>query len=234
MTDQELLAQVAAAIVDGNEADARKTGRAALDAGIDPVEIMQGGVAQGMQIMGKKFEAFEVFLPALMVSAEAAEAVLELTAPHMNQSQAARATLGKVVLGTVVGDIHDIGKNLVAAILASSGFEVHDLGVEVRAMDFIKKAREVNAAIIGMSSLMTTGMPYQKDLLDYLNDMGLRDRFYVIVGGGPVTPDWAEEIKADGYARLATEAVEMCQKLVNSGKQPPLDRPTIIGAQTND
>jgi methylmalonyl-CoA mutase cobalamin-binding domain/chain len=152
----------------------------------------------------------------------------------MKSSQASQASLGKIVLGTVVGDIHDIGKNLVGAVLASSGFEIYDLGVNVSPLDFVKKAQEVKAAIIAMSSLLTTSLPYQKDVVAYLNDMGLRNQYYVIVGGGPVTPEWAVELKADGYARLATEATEMCRQLMTSNKKPPLDSPIIIGAQTKD
>ncbi len=234
MSNQVLLSQLAEAIVEGDEEKARTAAKSALDAGIDPVEIVQVGVAQGMARIGKMFQDFEVFLPELMRTADVGKACLELLVPRMNSKQAAHVSLGKIVLGTVTGDVHDIGKNLVGAILASSGFEVYDLGVDVPPLNFVKKAEEVKATIIGVSSLLTTSLPYQKDLVDYLNDMGLRHQYYVIVGGGPVTPEWAREIKADGYARLATEAVEMCRQLVASGKKPPLDCPIIIGAQTKD
>ncbi len=234
MSNQVLLSQLAEAIVKGDKEKAQVMTKSALDDGMDPVEIVQVGVAQGMARIGKMFQNFEVFLPELMRAADAGKVCLELVLPHMNKSQAAQASLGKIVLGTVVGDLHDIGKNLVGAILTSSGFEVYDLGVDVPPLDFVKKAQEVKATIIGMSSLLSTSLPYQKDLVDYLNDMGIRHQYYVIVGGGPVTPEWAKEVKADGYARLASEAVEMCRQLIASDKKPPLDSPIIIGAQTKD
>lgn len=234
MSNQALLSQLAEAIVKGDQENARAVAKSALDAGTDPVEILQVGVAQGMARIGKMFQNFEVFLPELMRAGDAGKSCLGLVVPYMNKSQAAQASLGKIVLGTVVGDMHDIGKNLVGAMLTSSGFEVYDLGVDVPPLDFVKKAEEVKATIIGMSSLLSTSLPYQKDLVDYLNNMGVRHQYYVIVGGGPVTPEWAEEVKADGYARLATETVEMCRQLISSGKKPPLDCPIIIGAQTKD
>lgn len=229
-----LLSEVADAVVSGDEERARVSTKAALDAGVEPVKVMQVGVAEGMTRIGKLFQDFEVFLPDLMLAADAGKACLDIVMPLMASSDAGNTSLGKVVLGTVVGDVHDIGKNLVGAVLAASGFEVCDLGVDVAAMDFVKKAEEIGATIIGMSSLLTTSLPYQQDVLSYLNDMGIRDKYYVIVGGGPVTPEFAMDIKADGYARLATEAVDLCQQLVKSGKTPPLDSPIVIGAQTKD
>ena len=234
MSNKELLSQLAEALVEGDKEKAEVVVKSALDAGTDPVEIVQVGIAQGMARIGKMFQAFEVFLPELMRAGDAGKACLELVIPHMSKTQAAKASLGKIVLGTAVGDVHDIGKNLVGAILTASGFEVFDLGVDVAPLDFVKKAQEVKAKIIGMSSLLTTSLPYQKDLVDYLKDMGVRDQYYVIVGGGPVTPEWAKELKADGYARLASEAVELCQQLVKPDNKPPLDNPIIIGAQTVD
>ncbi len=234
MSNQALLSQLSEVIVEGDKEKALAITQSALEAGSDPVQIMQVGVAQGMARIGKMFQDFEVFLPELMRAAEAGKACLDFLLPRMKSGQASQASLGKIVLGTVIGDIHDIGKNLVGAVLASSGFEVYDLGVNVAPLDFVKKAQELKATIIAMSSLLTASLPYQKDVVDYLNDMGVRNQYYLIVGGGPVTPEWAVEIKADGYARLATEAVEMCRQLVTSNKKPPLDQPIVIGAQTKD
>lgn len=234
MSNQALLLQLTEAIVKGNKEKTQDMTKSALDSGTNPVDIVQVGLAQGMARIGKMFQNFEVYLPELMRAADAGQACLELVIPHMDKSQAAQASLGKIVLGTVVGDLHDIGKNLVGAILIASGFEVYDLGINVPPLDFVKKAQEVKATIIGMSSLLTTSLPYQKDLIEYLNDMGVRNQYYVIIGGGPVTPEWAKEVKADGYARLASEAVEMCRQLIASDKRPPLDSPIIIGAQTKD
>jgi corrinoid protein of di/trimethylamine methyltransferase len=227
-----LLDRVAGAVVAGDKQKALEAAQAALDGGIAPVRVVQVGVGQGMTQIGRKFQEFEVFLPELMLAAEAGKACLDLVSPYLADEE--QASLGKVVIGTVTGDIHDIGKNLVAAVLSSSGFDVYDVGVNVTPLDFVKKAEEVGATIIGMSSLMTTSLPYQMDVLDYLRDSGMRDRYYVIVGGGPVTPEWAVEVGADGYARLATGAVEVCQRLVGSGQKPPLGKPIIVGAQARD
>lgn len=234
MSNKELLSKLTEAVVEGNEEKAKATVDALINAGADPVEIMQIGVAGGMARIGKLFQDFEVYLPELMLAADVGKSCLEQLAPHMTKKQSASASLGRIVIGTVTGDVHDIGKNLVGAVLGASGFEVYDLGVDVAPMNFVKKAEEVKATIIGLSSLLTTSLPYQKDLVTYLNDMGLRQKYFVIVGGGPVTPEWAGKIKTDGYARLATEAVDLCRQLATGGKKPPLDSPIIIGSQTND
>jgi corrinoid protein of di/trimethylamine methyltransferase len=234
MSNQELLSKLTEAVVEGSEDKAKTAVESLLAAGVDPVEIMQVGVAGGMARIGKMFQDFEVYLPELMLAADVGKRCLEQLAPHMTKNQSASASLGKVVLGTMTGDVHDIGKNLVGAVLAASGFEVFDLGVDVPPMNFVKKAEEVQATIIGLSSLLTTSLPYQKDLINYLNDMGLRQKYFVVVGGGPVTPEWAAKIKTDGYARLATEAVELFRQLATGGRKPPLDNPIIIGSQTSD
>jgi methylmalonyl-CoA mutase cobalamin-binding domain/chain len=233
MSDDSLLAAVSQAVDDGDKERAAAATKAALDAGVAPLAIMEIGVTQGMVTIGEKFNIFEAFLPELMLAAEAGNACFELVLPLL-ESEDSFATRGKVVLGTSVGDLHDIGKNMVGAVLASSGFKVIDLGVDVPPLDFVKKAEEVGADIIGMSSLLTTSLPYLDDVIKYLNDMELRDKYYVIVGGGPVTPEFAKEIKADGYARLATEAVELCSRLVDSPGTAPLAEPIIIGDLTKN
>jgi len=232
MTKEAVLLDLEDAIVAGDEDKAREATEAALAAGIEPVEIMQGGVARGMERIGELFRQFKVFLPELMLAGEAGKAVLEIVVPALKAGDRESIFTGKVVIGTVVGDMHDIGKNLVGAVLAASGFEVYDLGIDVSPMAFVRKAQEVGANIIGMSSLLTTSLPYQKDVVDYLNDVGIRDKYFVIVGGGPVTPEWAAECRVDGYARLATEAVKLCQQLLGDGVEPPLAKPIIIGAQS--
>ena len=129
--------------------------------------------------------------------------------------------------------LHDIGKNLVAIMLEGAGYQIENMGVDLPPDRFLQAARS-GARVVGMSSLLTTSLPYQKDVVNYLSDMGIRDKYFVIVGGGPVTPEWAVECGVDGYARLATEAVEMCKRLVEGTQKPPLARPIIIGAQTTD
>jgi trimethylamine corrinoid protein len=234
MTKESVLLDLENAIVAGDEDAAREATKAALAAGAKPVEIMQGGVARGMARIGELFQKFEVFLPDLMLAGEAGRAALDIVVPTLKGDERDSISSGKVILGTVVGDMHDIGKNLVGAVLAAAGFEVYDLGINVSPMAFVRKAQEVGANIIGMSSLLTTSLPYQKDVVRYLADMGIRDKYFVIVGGGPVTPEWAVECGVDGYARLSTEAVELCKQLVEGTGRPPLAKPIIIGAQTED
>lgn len=234
MSNESLLEAIAEAVVGGDKISAAAATKAALEAGVKPLAIMQVGVTKGMVAIGDKFNKFEAFLPELMLAADAGNACFALVLPLLKGGEASEATRGKVVLGTSVGDLHDIGKNLVGAVLAASGFEVFDLGVDVPALDFVKKAEEVGANIIGMSSLLTTSLPYQKDVIEYLNDMGLREKYYVIVGGGPLTPEFTRKIKADGYARLATEAVELCNQLVDSPVKAPLPEPIIIGDLNKD
>lgn len=234
MTKRSGLLDLENAIVAGDEDKAREATKAALASGVDPMEIMQEGVARGMGRIGELFQKLEVFLPDLMLAGEAGKAVMEIVTPTLMSGDRDSISRGKVVIGTVVGDMHDIGKNLVGAVLTASGFEIYDLGVNVSPMEFVRKAQEVGANIIGMSSLLTTSLPYQKDVVDYLNDMGLRDEYFVIVGGGPVTPEWAVESRVDGYARLAPEAVDLCERLVDRGVKPPLAEPIVIGAQSAD
>lgn len=234
MTKKSVLLDLENAIVAGDEDAAREATKAALAAGAEPVEIMQEGVSRGMGRISELFSNFEVFLPELMLAGEAGRAALDVVIPTLKGADRDSISRGRVVLGTVVGDMHDIGKNLVGAVLAASGFEVYDLGINVAPMAFVRKAQEVGANIIGMSSLLTTSLPYQKDVVNYLSDMGIRDKYFVIVGGGPVTPEWAQECGVDGYARLATEAVDLCKRLVESTEKPPLGKPIIIGAQTED
>ena len=214
MSSNTLLSQLTEVIVEGDKEKALATTQAALDAGSDPVEIMQGGVAQGMARIGKMFQDFEVFLPELMRAAEAGKACLDFLLPRMKSGQASQASFGKIVLGTVIGDIHDIGKNLVGAVLASSGFEVYDLGVDTSSDKIIGKALEVNADIIAMSALLTTTMVKQKEVIEELEKEGLRRRVKVMVGGAPVTRDWVNAIGADGFSEDAIGAVTIAKQLM--------------------
>jgi methanogenic corrinoid protein MtbC1 len=125
--------------------------------------------------------------------------------------------------------MHDIGKNLVSVLMATAGMQVHDIGVDVKVKDFIQKAEEVDAKIIAMSSLLSTSLPFMEDLIRILKEKNLRDKYYVIVGGGPVTPEFAVEIGADAYGRSAVDAREICKQLLSSGKKPPFEKPVIIG-----
>jgi len=210
----ELFAAMKQSIIDGDEDAAAAVARQALDAGIDPLEAINRGYVAGMSYVGDQFSAGEMFLPDMMLAAEAMKAAIAVLEPEMQKRGTQRQMLGKVVLGTVKGDIHEIGKNLVATMLSASGFEVYDLGVDVAYEKFIEKAREVNADIIGLSALLTTTMTGQRTVIEMLDDMGLRSKIKVMVGGAPVTRSWAAEIGADGMSEDAMGAVALAKKLV--------------------
>ena len=186
--------------------------RELLEQGVEVLDIVKG-FTEALEDIGTKFEQGDIFLMHLVYIGMAAEKVLkEILEPEMLKTGNKRETLGKVVIGTVSGDIHEIGKNIVASLLFSAGYEVYDLGSDVSIDDFVKKVKEVNADILGMSALLTTTLPFQRTVIEELKKEGMRDRLKVIVGGAPVTKDWAKEIGADGYAENAIEAV----KLVNN------------------
>ena len=168
-----------------------------------------------MKFVGDQFEEEEIFLPELIGSAETVKvAIDEVLDPAIRASGEERKTMGKVVIGTVESDVHSIGKDLVGSFLFSNGFEVYNLGVEVTADQFISKAEEVGADIIGLSSLITMSMDFQKQVIDELKKRGLRDKYKVIVGGSPTSEDWADNIGADGWADDAIEAVELIKRLI--------------------
>ena len=173
-------------------------------------------IGNTMQYIGELFEQEEIFLPDLIGSADIVKKVVdEILDPAIKEKGGERETFGKVVLGTVEGDVHSIGKDLVASFLFSNGFEIFNLGEEVPASSFIDKAEEVNAKVIGLSSLLTMSMNSQKDVIDELNKRGLRDKYKIVIGGSPTSVDWAEEIGADGWADDAIEAVSLIKKLLN-------------------
>lgn len=220
MNSQSLLDTVVEKVLAGDAEEAAKAAKAAAEAGVEPMTIMQDGVAKGMDKINALFNELKAFIPELMRAGEAAKACMEVIKPFIKSDTSDIFVTGTIVIGTVEGDVHDIGKNLVCTVLTASGFKVIDLGMDVKAKEFVAKAEEFNADFIGMSSLLTNSLPYQKDVIEFLKDSGIRDKYYVIVGGGPVTPDFAEEIGADGYARLATEAVELCRKLATKTIAP--------------
>ena len=215
---EALFAAMKQSIIDGDEEAAAAVAQQALDAGIDPLEAINAGYVAGMSYVGEQFAEGEMFLPDMMLAAEAMKAAVAVLEPEMTRRGTQRTMLGKVVLGTVKGDIHEIGKNLVATMLSASGFEVYDLGVDVPFDKFIEKAREVNADIIGMSALLTTTMTGQRTVIEMLDDMGLRPKVKVMVGGAPVTRSWAAEIGADGMSEDAMGAVALAKKLVTSNE----------------
>ena len=216
MADERLFEDMAKAVIDGLPDRARELAEAALHAGIDPLEAIDRGFKPGMDVVGDGFASGEMFIPDLMMSGEAMKAAIAALEPEMMRRKTQRQVMGRVVIGTVQGDIHEIGKTLVGTMLAANGFEVRDLGVNVPAEQFLDAIRDMDANVVGMSALLTTTILNQEVVVNALEEAGLRDRVKVIVGGVPAGPEWADEIGADAYADNATEAVEVVKKLVGA------------------
>lgn len=210
----------------GDEEASAKLAKRAIDNGIDPVEAIDHGLAKGMKIVGDKFSKQEMFLPEVMLAADAMKAAIAVLRPHMKGDITKK---GKVVIGTMCGDIHDIGKNLVATMLEVNGYEVIDLGNDVPVQRFIEEAQRSNVDIIALSSLITASMFYMEDVVKNLEGLKLRDKYRVIIGGGPTTPGYAEEIGVDGWGRHAEEGVQVADKLMAAKKGQKLAKPVIIG-----
>jgi len=216
MEKEKILALMSQAIIEGNQEEAVNLARQALELQLDPAEVIERGYVPGIQKVGELWEKGEYFLPELITSSEAMKAALAILEPEIKKMDQGLRARGKVVIGTVEGDIHDIGKNIVASMLQASGFEVFDLGADVKLEKFIEKAEEVKADIIGLSALLTTTMIGQKRLIELLQKRQLRERYKVIVGGAPVTARWAKDIGADGYAENAVAAVHLVEKLLGT------------------
>jgi corrinoid protein of di/trimethylamine methyltransferase len=210
----ELFEAMAKSVMEGEVAEAKKLAQQAVAQGIDPLEAINKGFVAGLNTVGDEFSCGTMFLPDLVMAGEAMKAAMSVLEPEMSKRGAAREMLGKVVIGTVKGDIHDIGKTIVATLLSASGFQVFDLGHDVSVEKFLEKTREVNADIVGMSALLTTTMVRQRDVVKALNEAGLRPQVKVMVGGAPVTRGWVEEIGADGYSEDAVGAVAVAKKLL--------------------
>jgi len=210
----ELFQAMAQSVIDGDPDVAADLARKAVEAGIDPLEAINKGFVPGVDYVGEQYSKGEMFLPDLVLAGEAMKAAIAVLEPEIARKGGQRQTLGTVVIGTVEGDIHDIGKTLVATMLSVGGFRVYDLGVDVPVPTFVEKAREVNADIVGMSALLTTTMVRQRDVIEALEDAGLRSRVKVMVGGAPVTRAWAQEIGADGYSEDAIGAVAVARQLL--------------------
>jgi corrinoid protein of di/trimethylamine methyltransferase len=216
MTNDELITQITQAVMDGDAGEASSTTRQALVADIDPLVILNQGLMAGADEVGKRFESGEFFLPELMMAGRALKAAMEVLNPSLagkNLAASGQVT-GKVVIATIQTDIHDIGKNIVASMLTAAGFTVIDLGVDVPLKTIIDKAEELGAQVIALSALLTTSMPYMKDLINLLVSRGLRQKYLLLVGGASVTEVWAHDIGADGTARNAAQAVTLVRNLL--------------------
>jgi len=214
LSEKEILKRLSDAVLQFDSEAAADAARASVAAKVNPVRAIEEGLAVGLRVIGDKFEAGELWLPHLILGADAMEAAIKVLEEHMPREALESTSRGTVVIGTVEGDIHDLGLRIVASMLRANGFKVHDLGCNARSLDLIQKAKEVDADIIGASSLMTTTMPFMRDLVEALESAGLRDRFKVLVGGGPVSKEWAKAIGADGYGKDASEAVKVAKQLV--------------------
>lgn len=213
----ELFQEMAQSIIDGDAELAEQLAQQAIAAGIDPLEAINKGFVVGVNQVGSEFSCGNAFLPELVMAGEAMKAAVAALEPEMARTGTAREVLGRVVLGTIHGDIHDIGKTLVGTMLSAAGFQVYDLGVDVPVEKLVEKAREVDADIIGVSALLTTTMVRQRDVVEMLDDMGMRARVKVMVGGAPVTGEWVKEIGADGYSEDAIGAVKVARTLLGKG-----------------
>jgi len=214
MEKEELFKEAGKAIINANKDRTAELARMAVDQGLDPLEVINKGFRPGITKVGELFDRGEIFLPQLIMSAEAMKAATDILNAAVPSEQ--RRAVGKVVIGTALGDIHDIGKSIVVSFLQANGFEVYDLGRDVEIQRFIDKATEVDANIIGVSALLTTTMTGQKTLIEELTKAGLRDRFKVMVGGAPVTQRWADRIGADAYGVDAADAVQKAMQLVGA------------------
>lgn len=208
----ENLEVIKASVIEGNVSQAERATEKSLESGTDPLKIIQDGLVAGMNVVGPRFKAGEMFVPEVLMSARAMHAGMDLVKSKIVDIELTSS--GKVIIGTVKGDLHDIGKNLVSIMLESSGFDVVNLGVDVPPEKFAEAIREHEPQVIGLSALLTTTMLEMKEVIDYLKEEGLRDNIKVIIGGAPVTSEFSTEIGADGYAPDGGSAVELVNSLL--------------------
>ena len=213
---QDLFAAMRQSVVDGDPDAAVVLAERSLAEGVDPLDAIDKGYVPGLHEVGEQFSCGDMFLPEMMLAAWAMQRAVAVLEPEMARRSSQRQVTGRVVIGTVKGDIHEIGKSLVAMMLSADGFEVHDLGVDLAPERFVEKAREVDADIVAISALLTTTMTGQRTVVDALAAAGLRPGVRVLVGGAPVTRSWATEIGADGYGEDAVGAVKVARELVGA------------------
>jgi len=210
MSDDKILKDLQNAILGYDSTAAVRAAKAAIAAKMDPLVAIEKGFVPSIEEIGEKFEKMEIYLPELMLAADAMRAGLALLLPLIPKgSKGAKAT---IIMGTVQGDVHEIGKNIVSSMLMAGGFNVIDLGVDVKTIAFVEEAKKTGAKIIGASALMSSTIGSQKDIVDYLVSSGDRKKHTVLVGGGPTTKEWAKEIGADGCGMTAVEAVKLATK----------------------
>ena len=217
MSKEDLIKAAIEAVIKGDEKAAVDIANKVIAEGLDPLDIISDGFAKGMITVGDLFAKEDYALPEVLLSAGAMQDAMDVLDPHIPRKEA-KEKMGVVVIGTVEGDIHEIGKRIVGTMLEVYGFEVHDLGADVPTEKFIEKAKELKADIVATSALMTTTMVRQKKLEEALKEAGMRDSVKTMVGGAAVTKEWADLIGADGYGQDVTEAVEAAKQLVKPSK----------------
>jgi len=210
----DILERLANSVLEGNSEAAKTAVADALANHVDPLEAVENGLAKGLRDVGRRFEAGEMFLMQLILSGEAMKTGLELLKPEMLKQKKQLAVSGRFLIATVEGDIHDIGKSIVAAMLTAEGFDVVDLGVDIPDKVFVEKTKELKPDILGLSALMTTTRTKQRDVIEALKRAGVRNDVKVIVGGATVTPEWAKEIGADAYGEDAIDATKKTRQLL--------------------
>lgn len=209
MKENEIYEKMKKAIVEGNKDEAERLAKEALEKKMDLLKVIEKGYVQGIQKVGELWEKGEYFLPELITGAECMKGAMKILEPGLKKAKIKTQSQGKVIIGTVEGDIHDIGKNLVASLFAANGFEVLDLGADVKLERFVEKAQEAGADLLCLSALLTTTMLGQKKVVEIAKERKMREKFKILVGGAPVNQKWADGIGADGYAENAMAAVRV-------------------------
>jgi corrinoid protein of di/trimethylamine methyltransferase len=214
MTESEILGKLKESILIFDVDLAEKFALKAVNNDIDPLKAVEEGLVKGLDIIGEKYENDEIFLPELMMAANTFQTAMQILEPKISEKGQERAKKGIIVLGTVKGDIHKIGKDIVTLLFRTAGYEVHDLGEDVDLFTFIENAKRVNADAIGLSALLTSTLSGQKDVIDALTQEGMREKYIIMVGGGATTPEWAETIGADLFAENAQAAVRSLTEII--------------------
>lgn len=209
-----LLNELQQAVIEGDGERAKTAAQACLEAGVAPLEAVEVGLREGLKIVGDRFEKLDLFLPDLMMAAEAGNEVMAVLEPAIRARGDDATSSGTVVIGTAKGDIHTIGKNILTMLLKLAGFQVYDIGENVSATTFLEEARKHEADLIAISALMTSTMPGMREVIKLLQDVRQREEYIVLVGGAPVTQEWAKQIGADGYAETAAGGVALALELV--------------------
>lgn len=218
MDSSQILEKLSAVVIEGSEEEAEELAKQVVANNIDPLEAIEKGLSKGMTIIGKKFECGEAYLPELLMAAANFNAAMAVLRPVIDAGKQEVTRLGKVLIATVKGDVHTIGKDIVATVLDTSGFDVVDMGVDNPSLNIVQEAEKLKVDLIALSSVMTTTMPSQKEVIETLREMGIRQKYFVIVGGGPVNQEWADRIGADGYGKSAVDAVALAKTLMAKKK----------------